>query len=263
MTDPDFTDDQFLQERVKLRQFAKGHRAGSDAVILAATLPPQFDGLVVDAGAASGAVGLMAAWRAPHSRVRLVEIDPDNRILARYNIDSNAMQSRVSVQDGDLLASYAEREACALCQGDADLVLTNPPYLDAGHARISPDTDRVRAHVMPQGGLEKWLLACLQMLKPNGVLTMIHRADQLDDILCLMQGRFGDLAVMPIYPRDDDAATRILISGKRNSRAVLRILPSLVIHRSDGGFTSRAAAIHSGDIGLSMYDRSVRQSGNA
>lgn len=252
MMEPAFTDDQFLQARVKLRQFAKGHRAGSDAVLLAATIPPEFDGLVVDAGASSGAVGLMAAWRAQKCRIQLVEINADDRELARYNIESNAMQARVSVLEGDLLSPHAEREAHGLCAGDADLVLSNPPYLDEGHARTSPDTDRARAHVMPQGGLEKWILACLQMLTPNGVLTMIHRADQLDDIMYLMQGRFGDLAIIPVYPREDGAATRVLISGKRNSRAPLRILPSLVIHRTEGGFTPRAAAIHYGDTGLSM-----------
>lgn len=252
MTASAFTDDQFLQTRVKLRQFAKGHRAGSDAVFLAATIPPHCDGLVMDAGASSGAVGLMAAWRAPQCHVRLIEIDAEECTLAEFNIESNAMQSRVHVQQGDMFASYADRDACGLCKGDADLVLSNPPYLDEGQARLSPDTDRQRAHMMPEGGLEKWVLACLHMLKPNGVLTMIHRADQLDDILHLMQGRFGDIAILPIHPREDEAATRILISGKRNSRAPLRILPGLVMHRHEGGFTSRAASIHSGEAGLSM-----------
>ena len=252
MTKLAVTDDQFLHARVKLRQFAKGHRAGSDAVFLAATIPPTLNGQVVDAGSSSGAVGLMAAWRAPQSRVQLVDINADVLDLATFNIESNAMQSRVHIQVADLFVSHAEREACGICRGDADLVLSNPPFLDEGQARISPDEDRVRAHVMPDGGLEKWILACLHMLKPNGVLTMIHRADQLDELLHLMQGRFGDIAILPIYPREDETATRILISGKRNSRAPLRVLPALTLHKPDGGFTPRAAAIHSGDAAIVM-----------
>lgn len=252
MTAPRFTDDQFLQTRVKLRQFAKGHRAGSDAVFLAATIPPAFDGLVGDAGASSGAVGLMAAWRAPQTHVRLIEIDHDDIALAQFNIEANQMSSRVSIQKADLFASHAEREKQGLCKGDVDLVLSNPPYLDEGQARISPDLDRARAHVMPQGGLEKWILACLAMLKPSGILTLIHRADQLDDLLQILRGRFGDIALLPIYPRADAAATRVLISAKRNSRAPLRILPGLVLHRDEGGFTDHAAAIHSGDAAIVM-----------
>jgi tRNA1(Val) A37 N6-methylase TrmN6 len=252
MSAPDVTHDQFLRARVNVTQRATGHRAGSDAVFLAATIPPAINGMVVDAGASSGAVGLMAAWRAPQARVKLIEIDAKELALADENIKSNAMQSRVTTQEADLFASHAERAEHGLCAGDVDLVLSNPPFLDQAQARISPDQDRVRAHVMPEGGLEKWILACLAMLKPNGVLTMIHRADQLDDLLHLMQGRFGDIAVLPIYPREDETATRVLISGKRNSRAPLRILPSLIIHRQEGGFTSRAASIHSGDAAIAM-----------
>ena len=252
MTDFGVTDDQFLEAQVKLRQRATGHRAGSDAVLLAATIPPETSGLIVDAGSASGAVGLMAAWRAPQAQIRMIEIDPDDIRLAISNIADNAMVSRVHVVAADLFASHADRAAVGLCEGNADHVLSNPPYLDEGQARASHDADRVRAHMMPEGGLEKWILACLQMLKPNGALTIIHRADKLDEILHLMDGRFGDIGILPIYPRDDEGATRILISGKRNSRAPLRILPALMLHHRQGGFTERAAAIHSGRAPILM-----------
>ena len=252
MSDARVTDDQFLSGRVTLRQFASGHRAGSDAVFLAATIPSGSHGLIVDAGSASGAAGLMAAWRAPQARLRLVEIDADEAALARENIAANGMENRAAVFVADLFASHKAREELGLCAGDADLVLSNPPYLDESHGRMSPDQDRVRAHVMPEGGLGKWILACLAMLKANGILTMIHRADRLDEVLHVMQGRFGEIVILPIHPRETEAATRILISGKRNSRAPLKIMPGLVIHRDEGGFTPRAASIHSGDASINL-----------
>lgn len=252
MSDAGFTEDQFLSGRVKLKQRASGHRAGSDAVLLAATIPPDLRGLAIDVGASSGAVGLMAVWRAPHAQLRLIEIDKTDLAFARENIVANAMQERVTTYEADLFASHAIRMERGICAGDADLVLSNPPFLDEAKARASHDDDRVRAHMMPEGGLEKWILACLQMLKPNGVLTMIHRADRLDDVLDLMTGRFGDIALLPIYPRAGDDATRILISGKRNSRAPLRILPALILHRDEGGFTERAASVHAGHAALLM-----------
>lgn len=250
MTRTDGTDDQFLTGRLALRQHASGHRAGSDAVFLAATVPSDFRGLIVDAGSASGAVGLMAAWRAPEAQLRLIEIDPAEAALALQNIKQNKMEARVSVIEADLLRSHADRAALGLCSGEADLVLSNPPFLDERQVRVSTDEDRVRAHVMPDGGLQKWILACVQILKPHGVLTLIHRADRLDDVLHIMKGWFGDIAILPMHPREDQTATRILISGKRNSRAPMRILPSLVIHRNENGFTDRAAAIHAGDSSL-------------
>ena len=247
MSSAPVTDDQFLNGRVKLRQFASGHRAGSDAVFLAATIPTDFKGLVVDAGSASGAVGLMAGSRATNARLRCVEIDQKEAALARENIASNAMTDRADVFIADLFAPHHERTEAGLGANDADLVLSNPPFLDESNGRVSPDHDRVRAHVMPDGGLEKWIVSCLAMLKADGILTMIHRADRLDDLLNMMKGRFGEIVILPIHSRAHDAATRILISGKRNSRAPLKILPGLVIHRDDGGFTQQAASIHQGE----------------
>lgn len=252
MLDTRVTDDRFLNGRVKLRQFASGHRAGSDAVFLSATIPPDFNGIAVDAGAASGAVGLMSAWRAPQARMRLVEIDPDEARLARDNVVANGLETRAEILIADLLASHRLRADMGICAGDADLVLSNPPFLDYANGHITPDQDRARAHVMPEGGLEKWILGCLSMLKANGILTMIHRADRLDHVLHCMRGRFGEIVIVPLHPRAHDAATRILISGKRNSRAPLRILPALVLHEIHGGFTERAAAIHVGDAYLPL-----------
>lgn len=247
MTQSDLTDDAFLRGRVVLKQSATGHRAGSDAVFLAASIPPQFTGRAVDAGSASGAVGLMAAWRAPHATFKLIDIDVRELSIAKENIAANSFGDRVTLCQADLLAPYSVRAAQGLCHHDHDLVLSNPPFLDEGQVRVSPDDNRARAHVMPEGGLEAWVLASLHMLKSDSIFTMIHRADRLDHILHLMKGRFGDLVVLPIYPRHDVAATRVLVSGVCNSRAAMRLLPALILHRDDGGFTDEAKAIHAGD----------------
>ena len=54
MTDAEFDD--FLEGRLSLRQ-GGGHRAGHDAVLLAALTPPETEGLILDVGAGAGAVG--------------------------------------------------------------------------------------------------------------------------------------------------------------------------------------------------------------
>ena len=56
--------DAFLGGRLTLRQLPSGHRAGTDAVLLAACVPPNAKGLGVDVGAGVGAAGLSALARA-------------------------------------------------------------------------------------------------------------------------------------------------------------------------------------------------------
>jgi tRNA1(Val) A37 N6-methylase TrmN6 len=245
---------QFLGGKVQLAQSETGHRAGTDAILLAATVSESFAGLVVDAGSASGAAGLCVAARAKDANLYFIEIDPSEADLARANILANRWQSRARVVEADLLADFKAREAMGLTKADADLVITNPPYLAEGKTRPSPDSHRQRAHTMPEGGLERWLVACHAMLKPHGALSLIHRADALPEILEALEGRFGGVSILPVYPHQGAPATRILIAAIKGSRAPLTLLTGLVLHEPDGGFTPRVEAIHRGDEGLYLKD---------
>lgn len=235
----------FLGGRLRLRQMPRGHRAGTDAVLLAAATPAQTRGLILDIGAGTGAVGLAAALRAPAATLGLVEIDPESCALARENIATNALAARIRVHEADLL-SIAARRAGGLENESAEVLLTNPPYLTPGRARVSPDPRRALAHVSADG-LEPWLRACLALLRPGGLFVMIHRADALADCLASVGTRLGALALLPVLPREGEAATRILLRGLKGSKAPLSLLPPLVLHEADGAFTPRAAALNRGE----------------
>jgi tRNA1(Val) A37 N6-methylase TrmN6 len=237
--------DAFLAGRLRLRQTERGHRAGTDAVLLAAAAPADTAGLLIDAGAGTGAVGLAATLRAPAARIGLVEIDPGTAALARENIAVNELAARVRLYEADLL-SPASRRAAGLVDEAADLVLTNPPYLDASRARVSPDPRRALAHVSA-GGLEPWLRACLALLRPGGELAMIHRADSLQDCLTNIGARLGALRILPVAARAGDPATRILLRGVKGSKAPLKLLSPLVLHEADGAFTDEAEALARGE----------------
>ncbi|MBI3275161.1 MAG: methyltransferase, partial [Methylocystis sp.] len=81
--------DGFLGGKLRLRQTPRGHRAGTDAVLLAAATPAATRGLALDVGAGTGAVGLGAALLAPKASIGLVEIDPGACALARENAAAN------------------------------------------------------------------------------------------------------------------------------------------------------------------------------
>lgn len=238
----------FLGGRLRLRQSARGHRVGTDAILLAAATPAQTEGLVLDAGAGVGAVGLTAALLAPAAEIGLVEIDPESCALARENIVANGLQARAHVFEADLLAGTSRSEA-GLTNESADVVLTNPPYLSPGRARVSPDPARARAHVSA-AGLESWTRACLALLRPGGTFVMIHRADALQECLESVGSRLGGLAILPIAPKAGAPAIRILLRGVKGSKAPLTLPPPLVLHGADGKFTPEAEAVHRGERGL-------------
>ena len=72
----EFTEDGFLGGLLRLRQPKSGHRAGHDAILLAAATLARAGDRVVDFGAGVGAAGLAFARRVAGIELVLVEIDP-------------------------------------------------------------------------------------------------------------------------------------------------------------------------------------------
>lgn len=250
VSEPLTTSDKFLGGRLTLRQPRKGHRAGLDAALLAAAAPAAANGLALDAGAGVGSAGLALAARAPAVHVGLIEKDPAMAALARLNAEDNGLAARASVYEADLL-SAAARRASGLSPEAADLVLTNPPFLDPARSRVAPA--KAAAHAMPvagAGALDMWVKACFALLRPGGTLLVIHRADALADLLAACGARGGDVRVMAVHPRADTAAVRVLARAVKGSRKPLSLRPPLVLHEADGRYRPQIDALLKGESEL-------------
>lgn len=238
----DTTVDGFLDGRLAVEQPRTGaHRAGLDAVLLAAAVPEAMTGRVVDLGAGVGVAGLCVAARCPGVSLDLVEIDPSAAALARSNAVRNAavVGSRIAVTEADVTAWAT----AGLARNGAAAVIMNPPYHPADRTRPSPSTARSGAHRIEAEALDGWMRAAAGLLHPQGRLVVIFRADETPRLLALAGKRFGGLALLPIHPRAGGAASRVLLAGRPQSRAPFRLLPGLVLHEADGRYTSAADAI--------------------
>jgi tRNA1(Val) A37 N6-methylase TrmN6 len=240
----------WLGGRLTLRQPPRGaHRAGTDAVLLAASAGARDSETVCDLGASAGAVGLAVARACPEARVMLVERDPEAASLARLNAEENGLSARVRVIEADVTAPGRERRGAGLLPDSVDLLVTNPPFFEPGRSRASPVAVRAAAHGFAEpGGLEAWLRTCADLLRPGGRLVLIHRADALPACLDALAGRFGALQVTPVQPRAEAPAIRVLVAGVRGSRAPFVLAPALVLHGPDGRFTEQVEAMHRGEL---------------
>ena len=237
--------DLLLGGRLRLEQPLRGHRAGTDAILLAAAVPEDFAGILADAGAGVGTAGLAAGLLQPDLDLVLVEREPELAVLAARNLAANALAGRVVQTD---LLDPKSRRAAGLADGVAGLVISNPPFLDPADGRVSPDDLRARAHVFDEaGGIESWIRACVAIGSAQAEILLIHRADRLSELLAALQGRTGGISVIVIHPRVGAEASRVLIRAKKGSRAPSRLMPPLVLHQADGRFTPEAEAIHRGE----------------
>jgi len=232
------TVDAFLGGRVEAVQPANGHhRAGLEAVLLAATIEPSFAGALVDLGAGVGVAGFAVAARCAGASVVLVERDPTALACARAGLSLPANRTfagRVHIVAADITWPEAARTAAGLTRAGADAVIANPPFNRPEEAFASPRSARAAAHVLGDDGLEPWLRTAASVLKPGGRLVVIFRADGLDALLAACRVRFGALDILPVAPRAGEPASRVLVAGVKGSRAGSRLLPPLVLHPATG-----------------------------
>lgn len=227
----------------------RGHRAGFDAMLLAALVPLQASGRLVDFGAGAGAAGMAVACRCPDLDVVLVENAPDMVECARCSIalqQNMDFAGRVSLLDADVTLRGAARQAAGLADVSFDHVIMNPPFNSAAD-RVTPDALKAAAHAMPQAMFEDWVRSAGAVCKPGGQLSLIARPQSLQDIIEACAGRFGGLQLTPVHPRPDGEATRVLVTGVKGSRAKLAIGSPLFVHDADEqGFSARVDQLSNG-----------------
>ncbi|MFV3076498.1 tRNA1(Val) (adenine(37)-N6)-methyltransferase [Niveispirillum fermenti] len=243
------TDDASLVERtpvlggrVTLFQPRQGYRTAIDPVLLAAAVGAAAGDSVLELGCGTGAALLCLAARVPGLQVTGLEIQPMAAGLARQAAAASGLDARVRILEGDLAHPPPD-----LRPNSFDHVMANPPFWPAGRHTPSPSGHKAASHGEGAGegtgDLAGFIQAALRLLRSRGTLTLIYPADRLDLLLSLLAGRFGDIRLLPLWPRAGQPARRIILSARRDARGPLSLLPGLVLHGDGQGYMPAAEAI--------------------
>jgi tRNA1(Val) A37 N6-methylase TrmN6 len=230
--------------RARVRQPARGYRVNLDTILLAAAVDE--GGLLVEAGCGVAAALICVARRWPGARLIGIERDAGIAALARENLVLNALDDRAQIREADALAAFDEAPP-------ADGVFFNPPFDPPGEG-TAPAESRRAAHVAERP-IGDWVKVWSNRLAGGGLLTLIHRAERLADILAAMQGKLGAVEVFPLRPKAEAPASRVLVRARKGSRAPLRLLRGLDLHDESGAkHTPEAEAVLRGECPIDWRD---------
>lgn len=235
---PESTTDTVLGGRVTLRQPADGYRVAIDPILLAAACAAEAGETIVDLGCGVGTAALCVARRLPGVRALGIDVQAPLIAFAAENAVANDLADRVRFLAGDILDA-----ALPIYAAPAEQVIVNPPYLPRDRATVSANPIKALANVEGAADLPAWVAAAARALKPGGCATFVHRADRLPELLAAFAGFFGAIAVLPIHPKADQAARRVIVAGRLGQRGPARLLPALVLHEANGDFTAAAQHI--------------------
>lgn len=229
------TEDRLLGGRVLLRQPAAGYRVAIDPVILAAAVREKPQARVLDLGCGVGAAALCLLARCPELIVCGLELQPYLAHLARINGGLNAQHELFCVTCGDLRSP-------PFGPASFDHVMLNPAFHPPG-ARPSQDPSRALAMHEGETDLSQWLSAALTLLRPGGQVSLILRADRLDEALAALHGRAAALEITPLWPKAGEAAKRVVMTARKGAKGAAQLNAGLVLHAADGRYSDAARAI--------------------
>ncbi len=233
MSSDEVTKDEFLGGLISLKQPKQGYRITSDTVFLAATLKANAGENIFDVGSGTGGILSCFAARLGEDAAALdmsgVDVQPDLLLLARLNNQS------INYVYGDIMQ---EVEGCE--PNSFHHVVSNPPYYEKGKVTKSPFTTKAVAHGNDMDDLTLWIERCLRMVRPKGYLSLVHRADRLDDILAALKPKAGSIIIYPLYSKAGEDASRVIIRAQKGGKGLLSLKSGLIVHKSDGKYTDVA-----------------------
>ncbi|HGG61045.1 MAG TPA: 50S ribosomal protein L3 N(5)-glutamine methyltransferase [Gammaproteobacteria bacterium] len=125
---------------------------------------------ILDLGAGSGCIGIACAMAFPQARVDLSDVSEAALTVARKNIERHQLTERVHAIQSDVFDAIPPTRY--------DLIVTNPPYVDAADLAAMPDEYRAEPELGLAAGADGLAIAhriladAARYLADDGVLIM-------------------------------------------------------------------------------------------
>ncbi len=156
----------------KFKYFSVRHdlssmKVGVDGVLVGAWANPEGK-RILDVGTGCGIIALMMAQRNPEAEIVAIDVDEPSVREAELNFRESPWGSRLK----SVLCSYTDiKGESGPVKGKFDLIVSNPPYFDAG-VRELDDSRKIARH---QGNLSPDILLSEAplLLSPGGRVVMV------------------------------------------------------------------------------------------
>ena len=100
---------------------------------------------MLDLCTGNGSLAVLAGLAWPEVQIDAADISPDALAVARINVEKHGLRQRIRLIESDGLAA---------CSGPYDLILCNPPYVNAASMATLPAEYRAEPELALAGGVD-------------------------------------------------------------------------------------------------------------
>lgn len=167
----------------RFKQFEVRHKqsalpVGMDGVLLGAWADVSNTRTILDAGTGCGVIALMCAQRNPIANITAIDIHLPSVEEANYNFAISRWRDRLHAECTDFMSIPTQ------ISRNFDLIISNPPFFDAGVTAIDTNP-RLAARHSGVLGPEQLIKHGYNLLSDSGSIALISPATQKERLISL------------------------------------------------------------------------------
>jgi ribosomal protein L3 glutamine methyltransferase len=143
---PFYVDERVIVPRSFIGELMDSHFGGDDSEAMSLIGDPAEVASVLDLCTGSGCLAILAARHFPNAEVDAVDISADALAVAARNVSDYGLGDRIELYRGDLFEPLGRRRY--------ELIIANPPYVDAAGMAELPAECRAEPKLAFDGGID-------------------------------------------------------------------------------------------------------------
>ncbi len=227
---------------IKVIQNKKLFCYGIDSVLLA-DFASCAGGRGFDLGTGNGIIPiLMKGQSKKNISFTALEIQKKSAELAVRSVKLNGFESSIAVEEGNIKSVSTRFK-----KGEADFVVSNPPYMVPSRGRQSSNQEKMIARQELLCSLEDVVRAAAYLLKEEGHFFMVHRWERREEIVSMLKKNgFGQVLLKAVKPFADKEPTLLLVDAVSGAdeKFILKDLKELVVYSAPGVYTDEVNLIY-------------------
>lgn len=226
---------------LKIIQNKNGFCFGVDSVLLSDYAKKiKRNSIVVDIGTGTGIISLLLCKKTNLSKIYGIEIQEDVAEMAKRSIELNSLENKFEIINENV------KNICEIIKPHTvDCVVTNPPYKKADTGVKSIDRKQLISRHEVECTLEDVVENASKLLKDLGEFYMVHRAERLVDIMCLLRKyKLEPKNVRFVHSKVNEKPDLILVRAVRCAKEFLKIDRPLIIYKDNGEYTDEILEIY-------------------
>ncbi|MBR3614451.1 MAG: tRNA1(Val) (adenine(37)-N6)-methyltransferase [Clostridia bacterium] len=226
---------------LKIIQNREGFCFGVDSVLLSDYAKKiKKNAKVIDIGTGTGIISLLLCKKTELSKIYGIEVQEDVAEMASRSAKLNNLQDKFEIINTNIkdILNFLEPHKY-------DVIVTNPPYKKVNTGVKSLDKKQLISRHEVECTLEDVIEKSSILLKDLGEFYMVHRAERLVDIMCLLRKyKMEPKDIRFVHSKINEKPSLILVRAVRGAKEFLKIDVPLVIYKEDGEYTEEILQIY-------------------